>query len=190
MYYYVVPKPNFPQLIKMLSCYRGLMCSSCSCSKFKHRLPAPMNCMVGNDRPVHLYSSAECGTGDVIINFISASPRCFTEDDRPLRHGSSFNQQKLWGGMIAIYFAQVFVFITSITVISCLMAWWFCWPQFWSVLCLSITLFQVLSCLFFFRLNSNICFICVVAASASAASSLAQQASLHSMKDYHGNYSA
>ena len=63
------------------------------------------------------------------VRFISASPQCFTEDDHPFRHGSSFNTQKLWGGMIAInftqvfvggmialYVTQVFVFITSIAV--------------------------------------------------------------------------
>ena len=54
---------------------------------------------------------------ETVTRFISASPQCFTEDDHPFRHGSSFNKQKLWGGMIAIYVTQVFVFITSIAVI-------------------------------------------------------------------------
>ena len=40
------------------------MCSSCFCSKYRHRLPAPMDCMVGDDYHVRLYSQVECGIGD------------------------------------------------------------------------------------------------------------------------------
>ena len=133
-----------------LSCYLGLMCSSCSRSKFRHLLPAPMDCMVGDDCHVRLCSSAEYGIGDS-HPFILASPRCFAEDNRPLRHGSSFNKQKLWGGMIAIYIAHIFflrlllallsfsrLMVLLISVLKCF---------------LPVTLFQVLFLCFCFRLN-------------------------------------
>ena len=45
-------------------CYLGLMCSSCSCSKHRHQLPALMDWTVRDDHPVHLYSPAEYGVED------------------------------------------------------------------------------------------------------------------------------
>ena len=47
-----------------LFCFVGLMCSSCFCSKYRHRLPVPMDCMFGDDHHVRLYSQVECGIGD------------------------------------------------------------------------------------------------------------------------------
>ena len=67
-----------------------------------------MDCMVRDDYPVRLYSQAEYGIEDSRLFYISASPHCFTEDDHPLRHGSSFNKQETVGGMITIDIAQVF----------------------------------------------------------------------------------
>ena len=78
-----------------------------------------MDCMVRDGYPVRLYSQAKYGIEDSRLFYISASPHCFTEDDHPLRHGSSFNKQETVGGMITIDIAQVFfcVFIASIAVI-------------------------------------------------------------------------
>ena len=149
-----------------LSCYLGLMCSSCSCSKFRHLLPAPMDCMVGDDCHVRLCSSAEYGIGDS-HPFILASPRCFAEDNRPLRHGSSFNKQKLWGGMIAIYIAHIFfAFIASIAII-------FTFHGFVDLSSQVLFTGHFISsafCVFVSGWIKNICFICVFAASASATS--------------------
>ena len=109
---------------------------------------------------------------ETVTRFISASPQCFTEDDHPIRHSSSFNKQKLWGGMIAIYVTQVFVFITCIAVIFTFQWWFNGFVDLSSeVLCVDRSLY--LKCfVFLFQFELKICFMYVVAASTSAASSL------------------
>ena len=141
------------------------MCSSCSCCKYRQGLPASMDCAVRDHHPVHLYSPTEYGIEDSCPFYISASPLCFAEDDRP-RHGSRVNKQKLSGGMTA----------TVSTLLTCLRllpaAALLCIPHsmvllIWEVKCfLFITHFKLLSQVFFFfffflsiQVAFNICFV-------------------------------
>ena len=89
-----------------------------------------------------------------VIRFISASPQCFAEDDRPLCHGSSFNKQNLRGGMISIYIAHVFLCVL-LALSSISHSKIFFLTQFWSALCLPVTFYFkcFLSCSF--RFNSK-----------------------------------
>ena len=119
------------------------MYSSCSCSKFRSLLPAPMDCMVGDDRPVRLYTSAEYGDRrPFYLGFTSvlhgrwspfSSRFKFQHAETVGRYGcyllfdcgmiAIYFAQVLVGGMIALYVTQVFVFITSIAVT--VHVWWF-----------------------------------------------------------------
>ena len=168
-------------------CYFGLMCSSCSCSKYRHWLPALMDCAVRDDRPVRLYSPAEYDIEDSHTFYIAASPRCFAEDDRPLHRGSSVNtEQKVWGGMIAICIAQVFVYY-QLQHCGVFHIQWFCECEFWSALCLLVTLCQVFFCVFLFGWIQNI-FAFVLLQPVWLQEFFIRAAcvaTLHSTKDYH-----
>ena len=86
--------------------------------------------------------------------------------------------RKLWGGMISIFIAQVFVFFFLLALLSLakvlLTSVLKCF-----VLTGHFTLCAFLSCSF--RLKSKLCFLCVVAAGTTAASSLEQQASPYTL---------
>ena len=188
----IMSYPSQPFSVQ-LSCYLGLMCSSCSCSKFRHLLPAPMDYMVGDDCNVHLYSSAEYGIGDS-HPFILASPRCFAEDNRPLRHGSSSTSRNCGAVWLLSTLHTFFVFIAGIAVI-------FTFDDLMVLLisvlkCFVFTGHFISSafCLFVSGWIQNMFHLCCCSqhecSFSSAASSLLQQALLHSTKDYHENYSA
>ena len=172
-----------------LSCYVGLMCSSCSCSKYRHRLPARMDCMVWDDNSVHLYSPAEYGiegSRPFHLDFTSVLRRRWS----PSSSRFKFQQAGNWG---AVWFLST---LHKFLCVYCLHCFHFhiqrfCLPQFWSALCLPVTFYFKCFFVLFFQVEIKLCFLCVVAASTTAASSLTveQQASLHSTKDYHKIYS-
>ena len=101
-----------------LSCYVGLMCSSCSCSKYRHRLPAPMDCMVWDDHSIHLCSPAEYGiegSRPFHLDFTSVLRRRWSASSSRFK----FQQAGNWG---AVWFLSTlhtffFVFITCIAII-------------------------------------------------------------------------
>ena len=172
------PSQTFISLIVLLPWFNVLFVFLYS--KFRHLLPAPMDCMVPS-----VFIHQQSMVLETVTRFISASPQCFTEDDHPLRHGSSFNKQKLWGGMIAIYVTQVFVFITCIAVIF----------TFDGLMVLLISVLKyfvltghfILSALSFVSVwTQNMFHVCCCS---QHECSFFIDASLHSTKDYHENYS-
>ena len=56
-----------------------------------------MDCIVGDDHSVRLSSPAEDGIEDSHPFHLGFMAQFFVEDDRPLRHGSSFNKQETVG---------------------------------------------------------------------------------------------
>ena len=146
------------------------MCSSCSCSKFRHLLPAPMDCMVGDDRPVRLYSSAEYGIGDshpFYLGFTSVLHGRWS----PYSSRFKFQQAETVGRYNCyLRYASVCVYYLHCCHFH---VWWFNGFVDLSseVLCVDRSLY--FKCfVFLFQFELKICFMCVVAASTSAASSL------------------
>ena len=166
------------------------MYSSCSCSKFRSLLPAPMDCMVGDDRPVRLYSSAGWywrQTSVLSRLHLSASRKMITLFVT-VQVSTSRNRGAVWLPAIYLHYTSVCVYyIEAVT---------FTFDGLMVLLIKVLKYFVltghfILSVFFLpfcFRLNLK-CFIYVVTASTSAASSFTQQASLHSTKDYHENNS-
>ena len=164
------------------------MYSSCSCSKFRSLLPAPMDCMVGDDRPVRLYTSAEYGIGDrrpFYLGFTSVLHGRWS----PFSSRFKFQQAETVGRYdcylrytsVCVYHieAVTFTFDGLMVLLIKVLKYFVLTGRF---------ILSVFFLPFRFRLNLK-CFIYVVTASTSAASSFTQQASLHSTKDYHENNS-
>ena len=114
-----------------LFCYVGLMCSSCSCSKYRHQLPAPMDCMVGDDPPIRLYSPAEYGIMWVkaVIRFHPGFTSMLRRRWSPSSSWFKFQQAGNWGAVWLLSPMHKFVFITSIFCCN-FHVWWFCSSQF------------------------------------------------------------
>ena len=106
-----------------LFCYFGLMCSSCSCSKYRHRVPAPMDCTVRDAHPVRLYrySPAEYGIEDshpFYLGFTSMLRRWSPSSSR-----FNFQRAENWGAvwLLSTMPGQVLCLLLVLLSFSCLM---------------------------------------------------------------------
>ena len=171
-----------------LSCYVGLMYSSCSCSKYRHWLPTPMDCMVWDDHPVRLYSQTEYGIDDshpFYLRFTSLLRRRWSPSSSRFKFQQAESEGRydfyLHCTSLLCLILELLLFFTSDGFVH----------RRSEVLCVYQPLF--ISSAFFVFLSGwiqNICFHCVVAAGTTTVSLLEQQALQHSTKDYHEIYSA